>query len=203
MRPFASTLPVKLPEKPLMGPFQPLKFEKEKVSITAAEAAVARPAKAKNADEPKTIRRFDMSAPIYFNALTRVAFPNKALHEKEHFDLAGSTSAIVAITSRFVALGLQKGVTCPQIERGSKPTECRKAFPPSNFIRRASACASDDSGDLAKQLANLIGVPRQSNLDYRGGAQSSGSQYTLNIQPVIAGALRSPGSPRGPSASSR
>jgi hypothetical protein len=66
MRPFASTLPVKLPEKPLMGPFQPLKFEKEKVSITAAEAAVARPAKAKNADEPKTIRRFDMSAPHLF-----------------------------------------------------------------------------------------------------------------------------------------
>jgi hypothetical protein len=32
----------------------------------------------------------------------------------------------------------------------------------------------------------LLGqVPLQSNLDYGGGAQRSGSQYTLNIQPVI------------------
>jgi hypothetical protein len=28
-------------------------------------------------------------------------------------------------------------------------------------------------------------VPLRSNLDYGGGAQRSGSQYTLNIQPVI------------------
>ena len=28
-------------------------------------------------------------------------------------------------------------------------------------------------------------MPLQNNLDYGGGAQRSGSQYTLNIQPVI------------------
>jgi hypothetical protein len=38
---------------------------------------------------------------------------------------------------------------------------------------------------LANPIANLISVPFQSNLDYGGGSQRAGTQYILNIQPVI------------------
>ena len=53
----------------------------------------------------------------------------------------------------------------------------------------APATAAPSDADLAKQLANpianLISVPLQSNLDFGGGASRAGTQYILNIQPVI------------------
>jgi hypothetical protein len=48
---------------------------------------------------------------------------------------------------------------------------------------------ADQAADLAKKLqnpiANLISLPFQNNFDYGGGASQNGSQYTVNIQPVI------------------
>ena len=42
--------------------------------------------------------------------------------------MAGGTSAIVAIRSKFVALGLQKGVACAQIEGAPSPTRSKSFF---------------------------------------------------------------------------
>ena len=48
---------------------------------------------------------------------------------------------------------------------------------------------NDQTAELAKKLQNpiadLISLPFQNNFDYGGGANGHGSQYTVNIQPVI------------------
>jgi hypothetical protein len=51
------------------------------------------------------------------------------------------------------------------------------------------ASSADNAAELAKKLQNpiasLISVPLQSNFDFGGGPAGHGSQYLLNIQPVI------------------
>jgi hypothetical protein len=51
------------------------------------------------------------------------------------------------------------------------------------------ASSADNTAELAKKLQNpissLISVPFQSNFDFGGGPAGHGSQYLLNIQPVI------------------
>jgi hypothetical protein len=53
----------------------------------------------------------------------------------------------------------------------------------------SDASGMDDAAGLAKKLQNpiasLISVPLQSNFDFGGGPAGHGSQYLLNIQPVI------------------
>ena len=81
-----------------------------------------------NADEPRTIRRFDMSAPQLFYTLTRIAFPNKALHEKRAFRFGrryvGNSRDQVQICG---ARSPERSGLRPD-RRGSKPNEVEKLF---------------------------------------------------------------------------
>ena len=77
-----------------------------------------------------------------------------------------------------------------QAQSNAQPSPIVSLHPPEDPGRpdAFSASGGNQAADLAKKLQNpiadLISVPFQNNFDY-GGAQGHGSQYTVNIQPVI------------------
>ena len=77
--------------------------------------------------------------------------------------------------------------TCPPVHnRAPRPQTCPYLLRPQRtHLLRVARHGGGSGKKLQNPVTSLISVPFQNNFDYGGGSARKGSQYTINIQPVI------------------
>jgi hypothetical protein len=94
-----------------------------------------------------------------------------------------------ALGGALISVLLRAGAARPQPSAQPASNAPRPALDNSEQPGASGQSGNDQSANLTRKLRNpiasLISVPSQDNFDYGGGTEGHGSQYTINIQPVI------------------